>query len=351
MNNLKAYSLILFIFLILFNIFSITAQNCMDEVSTAPPSSITVKSREGYHLPAHGTIRILIILAEVNYDVSSDPFSPWWSATWQPGQVPTWINDFVDVNTPSTGQLTQYFNLASSGNLIVLGDYLKAPTNNGVFVVNESDIINHTPGANPSFWALKDVVNTQMANGFLTFSGITDPASFDLWTRSTQGYPKINNSNLKFDNVLVIWRNDINTPNGQGNNTSSWPIITNTIMGYTCDTYTMVGANSGSPLDVVRHEFSHNLLGGNDFHVAGGDGVNFWIPRISAHAMLSLHDATLTSWSAWDRQRLDWKAPGNLYNISARNASNTMEVLGDLDASNPNHSGIYSLRDQKSEKL
>lgn len=42
---------------------------------------------------------------------------------------------------------------------------------------------------------------------------------------------------------------------------------------------------------------------------------------------------------------MNWKPAGNQYNPSARNGDNTIEVNGDLDASNPVHAGVYTLRD------
>lgn len=100
------------------------AQNCIPQSLPSTSSSVAVESKNGYHLPASGTIRILVVLAEINYNVGADPNSPWWSADWQPGQAPLWKNSFLDVNSPSNGRLSKYFNLASSGNYLVLGDFL-----------------------------------------------------------------------------------------------------------------------------------------------------------------------------------------------------------------------------------
>ena len=60
--------------------------------------------KNGWILPASDTLRILMILAEVNYDVGTDPNGP--PGDWPPGQLPPWINNLLDVNSPSIGRLT-----------------------------------------------------------------------------------------------------------------------------------------------------------------------------------------------------------------------------------------------------
>ena len=61
--------------------------------------------------------------------------------------------------------------------------------------------------------------------------------------------------------------------------------------------------------------------------------------------MLGLYGCSLWTWSAWDRYRLGWKGTNNQYEISARDQNGITEVNGDLDATNPDHAGIYTLRD------
>lgn len=64
---------------------------------------------------------------------------------------------------------------------------------------------------------------------------------------------------------------------------------------------------------------------------------------------MGLANASLNSWNAWDRQRMGWYGAtdgvDNAYLVSARDANNTAEVNGDLDASLPGGAGIYTLRD------
>lgn len=129
-------STILFLLVILS--FTSNSQECITYIPNQTTSTGDIESKNGWVLPANNTIRILMILAEVNYDVGSDQCS---GGDWQPGQLPPWINTFLDVNTPANGRLTNYFQLASSGNYTVLGDFLKPAAGNGVFTVNNSSIL------------------------------------------------------------------------------------------------------------------------------------------------------------------------------------------------------------------
>lgn len=86
------------------------AQNCMDDnLPITSYSQSAYGSQYGWYLPALGTIRILVVLAEVNYDVNSDP-NPY--VTWQQGTFPTWGDNLFNASTPSNGLFTHYFELA-----------------------------------------------------------------------------------------------------------------------------------------------------------------------------------------------------------------------------------------------
>ena len=140
-----------------------------------------------------------------------------------------------------------------------------------------------------------------------------------------------------------MWRNHT-IPNGTGN-ASPNQLGIGTILGYSTDTWSQFGAQTNMPLDISRHEFAHLIVGGNNFHVSGGAEFNMWLSKNSAHAILSLSSAALNCWSAWDRNRLNWIAPGNSFSISTRDMNNLYEISGDLDATVSGHAGIYTLRD------
>ncbi len=143
---------------------------------------------------------------------------------------------------------------------------------------------------------------------------------------------------------MFIWRTGgANNNTGSANNGSP-----GTILGYSANTYSQFSSHNGIPSDIMRHEFSHLLYGGNNFHAGGGGfytGGQFFITRSHGWSNMGLYDASLSSWNAWDRQRMGWKTPGSNYEITARNTNNTVFLSGDLDASTGLGAGTYTLRD------
>ncbi len=171
---------------------------------------------------------------------------------------------------------------------------------------------------------------------------------FDLWTcpENEFGLPKTtpgNENPRKYDHVIFIWRNS--SFNGIGNYSYSSP---GKMAGYEANSCSWFGTFENIPTQIMIHEYAHLIYGGTDFHAGGGGwflGGDYWLPTVGGWSNLGLSGASLLSWNAWDRQRLDWKAPGNVYAVSARNETNTSEMNGDLDATNPEQAGIYTLRD------
>lgn len=305
------------------------------------------ESRNGrYHSP-HGEIRFLVAFVELVYDGTDveDP-SPNGTSEWPKGELPVWRDSLLSPFTPngiSNRHLTKYYQYASSNNHIVLGDYLVAPTNNGVFKVNTTDgYIKYKPEV------IIDAINQQMGNTIITANGLNNISDFDKWTPSSNGVEKSNTGNGQWDFVVFVVRN-ATTPASSTGYTSG---TTSYLLGHQCNLYTTVCTNGEIPTQIIRHEYAHMLLGGNNFHTGGGgysssgnDGNgNYWIPQAGGWGLLGLYGCSLWCWNAWDRQRLGWVDPTSTYEISARN-QNGIEVNGDLDATNPDDAGIYVLRD------
>lgn len=119
------------------------------------------------------------------------------------------------------------------------------------------------------------------------------------------------------------------------------------LLGHEVDAGALICAgNINTPTHIIRHEYAHMLLGGNDFHTCGGgkaDSHNYWIPQTGGWALLGLYESSLMCWNAWDRYRLGWYDPNNAYDISARAADGTTEVNGDIDSNSSNN--VFVLRD------
>lgn len=340
---------ILLMFILQFGLLH--SQECLfnDDEQMPPPERMEgiYESKNGWALSPHGTIRVLVVFAEINYDTGTDP-NPTNTSGWNVGSLPVWANDLFDPNisqgTP-TGFVTRYYHEASLGNYNVLGDYVLAPNNGGIFKINNSQV--NSIGLQK---ALIQQVNSVMNGNLVTGHNLNNISYFDNWTKTEIGKAKITPSidaPSKYDNVIFIFRN---RPNLNGTGSASGSGFSTFLLGCSADTYISVGTYSDMPIKVIRHEYAHLLFGGNNFHCSGGgwneyNGGDYFIPQTGGWSALSLAGASLLSFNAWDRQRLDWKNTNNLYNPSARNSSNTAEVNGDLDGENPLHAGIYILRD------
>jgi hypothetical protein len=311
-------------------------------------------SKNGWHLPANGTLRILFVFIEIDYDIGIDP-NPNGTDEWPIHSIPVWADNLLDPEVPTgqpNGLLTQYYQEASFGNYNLIGDYLVAPNNGGVFKILKSQASSLGQEK-----AAINKVNQELNGNVVTANGLNSISYFDNWTKTTAGKPKITpsiDSPHKWDHVMFIWRNGLDNEghpyNGTGN-ANPGSFLT-PLLGYYSDSYSNFGTFKSIPLAIARHEYAHLLYGHNNFHSAGGGWgapsaypYDYWIPLTGGWSVLGLSGSSLQTWNAWDRQRMGWKAPGNSYNPSARNAGNTLEVNGDLDATNKNDAGIYTLRD------
>lgn len=115
----------------------------LDQTAFMPQNpSGTYESKNGYHLPVTGTIRLLVVFAQIDYDTETDP-NPNNQDEWNVGELPIWTDDLFDPNIPTgqaQGLVTRYFQEASFGTYNVLGDYLvKSPGSNEIFTVLNSE--------------------------------------------------------------------------------------------------------------------------------------------------------------------------------------------------------------------
>ena len=306
------------------------------------PSSGILDSRNGHRLSPHGEIRFLLAFVELEYSNPDIDPSPTGTAEWPVGQLPVWKDDLLENYAPiglSNKHLTKYFQMASSNGHIVLGDYLVAPDNGGVFKISTDDgkVYNST---------IINGINQKLDNAFTTAHGFSSIADFDSWTVTHDGETKFNTGNNKWDFVVFIIRNSINPDDLTGYSS----LYDNpSLLGYPAENCSRVCTFGKKPSQIIRHEYAHALLGGNNFHSGGGgfggNMGNYWIPQTGGWGLLGLYGCSLWTWSAWDRYRLGWVGPGNQFEISARDQNGIMELNGDLDATNPNHAGIYTLRD------
>ena len=297
----------------------------------------TVRSSNGWYLSPHGTIRVLVIFSEVEYDkhpeLDPQPTAP---DHWPKGGLPVWKDDLFDPFPSATpkGMVTRYYHDMSLGGFTVLGDYLTAPV-----VVRESLY----PALRDWSGMAWDEANKQ--GSLRTAHGLTI-ADLDLWTDARkQGLPKINlpDDPHSYDHVMVIYRNSARLTHGQGSTDAGSAGL---LFGYPSDTQSRFGAMHGLPFEILKHEFNHLLLGGNNFHSGGGNAATFtghFIPVQGGWSMMGAASSSLLTASAWDRDRLGWRPRESKYRIQATDATGAL-ADGDIDPL-AGDTGIFVLRD------
>jgi len=294
-------------------------------------------SENGWYLSPHGTIRILVIFAEVDYDKNpkNDP-QPGGSDQWHKGELPTWKDDLFDPFplTEPKAEVSRYYRDVSLGQFTVLGDYIDQ-----VVTLRESEPRGLRDWSGMAWEAANILGSLHTAHDL----SITD---FDQWTDGGKpGLPKLNRSDdpHSYDHVMVIYRNSNVLTHGQGSTDAGSAGL---LFGHPSDTQSRFGAMNGLPFEILKHEFNHLLLGGNNFHSGGGNApifTGYFTPMMGGWSMMGAANSSLLTACAWDRDRLGWRAEGSRYRIRAHDLAGS-EVNGDLDPI-AGDTGIFVLKD------
>ena len=193
--------------------------------------------------------------------------------------------------------MTRYLYEASSGNFLLLADYLLAPDNGGIFSVpTTTGFVFNTMNS-----VICPEVNAAMGGSWATVHGHDDPSDYDHWTLTTfgengPGRPKTSQAETpyKYDHVFFIFRNarDANPGNGRAYASTPGPIL-----GYQANTHTVLGSGSAPPVKLMCHEFCHLLFGANNFHCAGGgftgEVSQYWISQSGGWSLMGLGSRSL----------------------------------------------------------
>lgn len=280
------------------------------------------------------------MFAEMEYDTKPelDPLKGKDQKHWRKGQLPEWKDEVFDPyeSAELKGRISRYYEQMSMGQFMLLGDYFDQ-----MITVKESEI-NST---SYSVAANRAVELANEAPEFRTGSGLKI-ADFDQWTDGAKsGEAKTNapDDPNSFDHIMVIFRNHHTLGGGSGSvDAGSYPPL----FGHKCDTRSRFGGKNGLPHEILRHEFNHLLFGGNNFHVGGGNGHNFYSYFMCLQggwSMMGGASSSLLTCNAWDRNFLGWKGPGKELTISVLDLDGT-EVSADLDPINGD-TGIFIIRD------
>lgn len=275
-----------------------------------PLAERSQQSANGWYISPHGTLRVLLLFAEIEYDVhpDKDP-QPGGDGQWPKGELPAWKDDLFDPRPLPKPQarISQYYHEMSLGDYTLLGDYFPV-----MLTLKESDYPNmgNYNGA--------AIAEANKHGPFRTAHGLT-VEDLDLWKDGGKpGMPKEAGADdpHSFDHVMLILRNSRLTF-GHG---SVDPGSSGLLFGYPSDTQSRFGGMTGLPLQILKHEFNHLLLGGNNFHSGGGNAMEFTSYQMCLQggwSMMGAANSALLSASAWDRQRLGWKPPGSPWTVRA----------------------------------
>ena len=300
-----------------------------------------LRSEYGWHLAPYGRLHVLVVFAEINFDSSwtnLDPTPKGGNKPWPAGKLPLWKDDLFDPRPDlpnGKGYMTKYFDQASFGQFQVTGDYI-----NKVITINLSEVRDRNnkvkvrePYGNGVF--RQTVVNKVNEMGTLqTASGGTE-WDFDRWTMNTPGRKNISKPNKKYDMVMLIWRN-IHVANLSNNSGFAQKGSIGNLFGRGSDASAVFRASDYLPDVIMRHEFSHLLYGGNNFHTAsGGVGTRTFMSSAGGWSNMSNGDCCSRTWNGWDRERMQWKNPQNTYLLNARCANTKKDVNGELTYGQP----------------
>jgi hypothetical protein len=306
------------------------------QAPSGPDSTAVPNSANGWYLSPQGTIRVLVIFAEVVYDKhpEQDP-QPKGTDKWPNGQLPRWKDKLFDpfpTDRPK-GEVTRYYRDMSLGRFTVLGDYIDR-----LVVIRESEHNSLRDWSGLAWEGANAFGTLHTAHGFTM-------ADFDLWQDGGKpGMPKVNRPDEphSYDHVMVILRNS-SLKHGNGSTDAGTAGL---LYGHPSDTQSRFGAMNDLPFAILKHEFNHLLLGSNNFHSGGGNApvfATYFMPVQGGWSMMGAANSSLLTACAWDRDRLGWRPEGSTYRIRARDAAGH-EVNGDIDPL-AGDTGIFVLRD------
>ena len=296
-------------------------------------------SENGWYLSPHGTIRILVLFVEIEFDVTSDKDpQPDGATHWPKGQLPLWKDDVFDPHAlpVQKAKVSRYYQDISLGRYTVLGDYVDE-----VIHLKESEYAGVHHAHSIGTIAVKEA-NKRGSLRTHHHLSITD---FDLWKDGGKpGLPKAAGPDdpFRYDHVMVIVRNS-HLRHGTGSTDSGSP---GKLFGYESDTQSRFGGMNDLPFEILKHEFNHLLIGGNNFHSGGGSAAQFestFMNLQGGWSMMGASGSSLLTCSAWDRDRMGWKPDGVVHRIRSRDTEGR-EVNADLDPAKGD-TGLFILRD------
>lgn len=268
-------------------------------------NALAQNSENGYWLPNKGTLRILVVYAEVLGDVNYSNIN---DKNWPAGDLPLNPDVYFSSGNEQEGLMTRYFREASFGNFNLQGDYLP--------------YLIQIDAQEANYGSIKEILNKLndiKVKKLRTSNGYLLNKDFDSWTTTDFGKEKINQPDSLLDVIMVVWR--VNSKLSSSTNsgyaaTGSMQQKFRDFKGVNC--YSEFVSQGNDAFVIMRHEFSHTLYGGNNFHTAGcGGGKRTFMSSITGYSNMSSWDNISQAFNAWDRWRMGWKSETKKYLLSA----------------------------------
>ena len=279
----------------------------------------------GVSVPTRDTLRVLVILAEVDFSTGGCPnnLPETWGGNWPKDKqgrtlAPAESAEFFDVELKQgqkpKGFITDFYHQASFGQYVMLGDYfpyaVTIPCNEmsigGSGVSQVLTKLNKWPGLDSN-----------------DFSAHHLPLkAFDNWSMTPAGQPKPKIADGKTDLIYIVWRNNrfITTANsgdnsGYGVTAGSGPAFLNSkgINNYASFNSSTIGLGS-SGITIAEH--LHGIFGGNNWHSSSGRGIQTFPGIVATYGLTGQLCAAMQSPSGWDRLMMDWKSPTKQFLVS-----------------------------------
>lgn len=263
----------------------------------------------GWTISPSDTLYVWVIFVQIdnlpNYD---NPF-------WKPNELPHYAHTLLDEypnQNKNPNNYTQFFKEMSLGKFCVLGE------------VYPELVRIHKPDMCGSFYEL----NNMALDSIIQRLKKPNPPKIhvekmDKWSNGSEYLPKKKEKDGYLDFVFFIYRNGEHAKvlgSAGGLVTTCNRTILNKKFG---NGFTVAnGISETYPRILLTHEFGHNLIGGNEYHSAGGahswndarGEYNFRFTSTSGWGLLgSLCSDVFSCINAWDRWRLGWLS--NFYDL------------------------------------
>lgn len=309
-------------------------------------AAISQDSKFGYQLPTEGTVRVLLVFAEIvqNGNCAGAQYNPsdpaWLTGPAAPPNADNYLDPFVISNYNT--HISRYYKESSLGELNVLGDYfdrtVQVPCNLFSQLGNAS--------------AVQQLNTELMQNGITTTKHGLTIDDFDDYQWLNNGiYKPAGNPDGKIDATVIIWRNHPTYTCGSGLGIANVAINQSV---YNKTSY-MYGAWDGCPSNWANSyenffiiEYFHSMFGGNNFHTGGGaSNGTFMFDALGTYSTTAQAGSSSQVANGWDRNFMGWKG-NRTYQISALDQANT-EVVSDITIATHPNTTFFVLRDYVTE--